>query len=201
MHRPTHICIARHGETDWNAAGILQGWIDVPINEKGRLQAVELGESLAGRGFSCIYSSPLRRARETAEMIAGRLELPVPSFHDGLKERHFGRYQGVPKEELAVTHPEVLEEIRSRNPAGHFEGGESMDHFADRVIHALGDIADLHEAEAVLVVTHGWVMDVITRHVKGLPRDTVLNMKRKNIECLWLDVADGEIREMPPPGW
>lgn len=199
MHHPSRICIARHGETDWNAAGILQGWMDVPINEKGRGQALELAESLAGKGFSCVYASPLRRARETADMIAQRLELPVPSFHDGLKERHFGHYQGIPKEELAVTHPEVLEEITSRNPAGHFEGGESMDHFADRVIHALGDIADQHEAETVLVVTHGWVMDVITRHVQGLPRSTVLNIKRKNIECLWLEVMDGEVREAASP--
>ena len=197
MHRPSRICIARHGETDWNAAGILQGWIDVPINETGRLQAVELAESLTGMGFSCIYSSPLRRARETAEMIAGRLELPMPSFHDGLKERHFGHYQGIPKEELAVTHPDVLAEITSRNPAGHFDGGESMDHFADRVLHALGDIADQHEGETVLVVTHGWVIDVITRQVKGLPRHTVLQMKRRNIECLWLAVVDAQIREAP----
>ncbi|MBL8490092.1 MAG: histidine phosphatase family protein [Rhodocyclaceae bacterium] len=200
MHRPSRICIARHGETDWNSAGILQGWMDVPINDKGRAQALELAESLVGAGFSSVYSSPLRRARETADMVAHRLELPVPSFHDGLKERHFGHFQGIPKEELAVTHPEVLEEITSRNPAGHFDGGESMDHFADRVLQALGDIADQHEAETVLVITHGWVMDVITRHVQGLPRDTVLNMKRKNIECLWLEVVDGEVREAADAG-
>jgi probable phosphoglycerate mutase len=66
-----------------------------------------------------------------------------------------------------------------------------VDHFADRVIGALHEIADEHAGERVLVITHGWVMDVVTRYIKGLPRSTVLDLKRKNGESIWLKIASG----------
>lgn len=192
IHRingPTHICVTRHGETDWNVSGILQGWLDVPINEQGRRQAHELAAGFAATGFSAVWSSPLVRARETAELVAGDLGLPPPFSHDGLKERHFGAIQGIPKAELADLNPVLLQQILKRNPATFFEEGETMDEFADRVIGAVEDIGALHAGERVLVITHGWVMDVVTRHVGGLPRSAILNLKRKNGESLWLEAT------------
>jgi len=199
MTGTTHICIARHGETDWNAAQILQGWIDVPLNMHGRRQSHELADALAHERFSRIYTSPLRRASETADIIAERLGLAVPVRHDGLKERNFGAVQGRPKAELTESHPELMKEILRRNPAAHFEGGESADHFADRVLGGLADIGAHNRGHRVLVITHGWVMDVITRHIRHLPRTEVLNMKRKNIERLWIEVSGhATIREAEP---
>lgn len=188
MNGPAHICVARHGETDWNTAGILQGWSDVPINDHGRLQAHEMAAGFAASGFSCVYSSPLQRARETAEIICRALRLRPPFCHEGLKERNFGSVQGVPKSELGVRNPALLQQILKRNPACAFEQGESMDHFADRVLAALSSIGEGHSGERVLVITHGWVMDVITRHIRKLPRSAILNMKRKNGEFVWLKV-------------
>ena len=186
-----HLCIARHGETDWNIKGVLQGWIDVPINQLGRSQAIDLALSVESAGITAIWSSPLQRARETAEIVASRLGLPAPSCHDGLKERHFGAIQGIPKAELGELNPVLLQQILKRNPATHFEDGESMDEFADRVITAITDIGELHAGERVLVITHGWVMDAITRHVTDLPRSAILNLKRRNGETLWLE-ANGQ---------
>ena len=182
------ICVARHGETDWNSVGILQGWIDVPLNDKGRRQGHELAGMLAHWHFAKVYSSPLSRAAETAEIIAHRLRLPPPTLHEGLKERNFGAVQGRPKAELALTHPGLMEEIVRRNPACIFEQGESPDDFADRVLAAMKEIAERIAARPVLIVTHGWVMDVITRHIHHLPRSTILKIKRKNIESVWIDV-------------
>lgn len=196
MNGSTFVCVARHGETDWNTAGILQGWLDVPINEQGRRQAHELAAAFCDSGFSCVYSSPLSRSLETAEIIAGSLCLAPPARHDGLKERNFGAVQGIPKAELAETNPVLLQQILRRNPACSFEQGESMDDFADRVLDAILDIAELHPGKRVLVITHGWVMDVITRHVTGLPRNAILNMKRKNGECLWLEASAQSIRSL-----
>ena len=184
----------RHGETDWNIAGILQGWLDVPLNEQGRQQAAELAASFADAGFGYVYSSPLGRARETAEIIAGLLRLPFPTCHEGLKERNFGTVQGIPKAELADLNPVLLQQILKRNPACSFEQGESMEFFADRVLAAFADIGAWHAGERVLSITHGWVMDVVTRHIDDLPRNAILNMKRKNGECLWLEVAPHSIR-------
>ncbi len=196
MDGSTTICVARHGETDWNTAGILQGWLDVPINEQGRTQAHELAAAFAESGFSCVYSSPLSRSLETAEIIAGRLRLASPLRHDGLKERNFGAVQGIPKAELAETNPVLLQQILRRNPACSFEQGESMDDFADRVLDALLHIAEHHSGKRVLAITHGWVMDVITRHINELPRNAILNMKRKNGECLWLEASPQSIRSL-----
>ena len=191
MNNVTKLCVTRHGETDWNIAQILQGWIDVPLNDTGRRQAHELAESLADSGFSRIVSSPLRRASETAEIIAEAWRLPPPALHEGLKERYFGLIQGKPKSELSISHPGLHQEIMRRNPACHFDEGEALDHFADRVLDAVLDIGHRHPAARILVITHGWVMDVITRHVMHLPRTAVLGIKRKNGESLWLEIGAG----------
>ncbi|MBM3391443.1 MAG: histidine phosphatase family protein [Betaproteobacteria bacterium] len=193
MKNPALVCIARHGETDWNIAGILQGWSDVPINDVGRRQAREFAAACAEAGFAAIWSSPLIRALETAEIIAAELGAPPPFRHDGLKERDFGAIQGVPKAELAELNPVLLQQILKRNPAAFFEEGETMDDFARRVLEAVADIGESHAGESVLVITHGWVMDVLTRHVRGLQRNAILNLKRRNGECIWLEVEDRSI--------
>lgn len=195
-HAATYICVARHGETDWNVSGILQGWLDVPLNDRGRRQAYELVAGFNGSGFSKVYSSPLIRSRETAEIIARSLRLEPPSFHDGLKERNFGAIQGIPKAELAELNPVLLQQILKRNPATFFEQGESMDEFADRVLDAIAGIAQPNSGKRILAITHGWTMDVITRHIAGLPRSAMLSMKRKNGECVWLDVRGKSIRPL-----
>lgn len=194
MSVPTYVCVTRHGETDWNIAGILQGWTDVPINDQGRRQAYELVGSFSHSKFARIYSSPLIRSRETAEIIARSLRLDPPECHEGLKERNFGIIQGVPKSELAELNPVLLQQILKRNPATDFEQGESMDEFADRVLDAVISIARPNAGKRILAVTHGWVMDVITRHIADRPRSAILNMKRRNGECLWLEVREQSIR-------
>lgn len=196
---PALLCITRHGETDWNQQGILQGWMDVMLNKLGRQQARAMAASFNGQGFVAVWSSPLLRARETAEIAAPLIRLPFPKFHKGLMERNFGVFQGVPKAELAELNPVELQLILKRNPDGHFEGGESMDEFADRVLAALVDIGAAHRGCKVLVIAHGWVMDVVTRHINGLPRKAILNMKRRNGESLWVSVDAGAIRAAPAP--
>lgn len=199
IDKPTHICVARHGETDWNTEGKLQGWLDVPINHRGREQARDMARALAPAGFTRLYSSSLSRALETAEIIAEELQLAPPACHDGLRERNFGVIQGIPKSELADLNPILCQQILSRNPACDFEQGESMDEFADRVLAAIMDIGAWHGGERVLVITHGWVMDVITRHLGGLPRTAILHMKRKNGESVWLEASRDAIRPPPHP--
>ena len=191
------LCVARHGETDWNKRGILQGWLDVPINEVGRRQASDMAAAFHGAGFSAVWSSPLVRARETAEIIAAAFKLPPPSCHEGLKERHFGAMQGVPKSELAEMNPALMEQILRRNPAAQFGGGESVDEFADRTIRACTEIGTRHDGGRVLVITHGWVLDVLSRHISGLPRSAVLHVKPKNGECVWVGVAQGALHGRP----
>lgn len=193
MTRTAQVCVVRHGETDWNISGILQGWFDVPLNDKGRGQAHELATTFAHSAFAHVYSSPLGRALETAEIVTSDLQLPPPIAHEGLKERNFGAIQGIPKTELADSNPVLLQQILKRNPACFFEQGESMDTFASRVLEAIVSIAARHPGQRILVITHGWVMDVITRHIRKLPHSAILNVKRKNGEFIWLEVAGESI--------
>lgn len=131
------------------------------------------------------------RAHETAQIIAAALGLPSPSCHAGLKERHFGAVQGVPKNALVKQNPALLAQILRRNPAADFVGGESMDAFADRLLGAFADIGARHCDERVLVITHGWAMDVVKRHTSGLARSALLEAKPKNGESLWTQVRLG----------
>lgn len=199
MVSSAEICVVRHGETDWNVQGILQGSIDVPLNDHGRAQARELAAHFAAYAFTCIHTSPLSRALETAEIIARQLQLPAPTTHPGLCERNFGVVQGIPKTELAELNPLLCQQVVQRNPLAQFENGEPLDDFADRILASLEDIAATHPGERILLITHGWVMDVITRHVHGVPRTTTLAMKRKNGEALWLAATADSIKEIPAP--
>jgi probable phosphoglycerate mutase len=196
---PAELCVVRHGETDWNAQGILQGSIDVPLNDTGRSQARELAAALEGSGIRAVHASTLARSRETALIIARSLRLPDPELHAGLGERHFGAIEGSAKSALARSRPELLRQIQERDPAGDFAGGETMDAFAARVQAAVHAIAARHRAQRVLVVTHGWAIDAIVRAADGLAADAILPNKPANCECLWLVADRGALRRRPAP--
>ena len=126
---------------------------------------------------------------KTAEIVATALNLPAPSRREGLKEKNFGTVQGIPKDELAELNPALLEQILRRNPEAEFAGSESTEDFGDRVVAAFEAMGARHAGQRVLVIIHGWVMDVMTRHVQGLPRHAVLHLKRKNGECIGIQVS------------
>jgi len=134
----TTILLARHGETDWNLERRYQGHADRPLNDTGRRQADELSETLRGEPIVAVYASDLRRASETAEIVARSLELPL-RLDVRLREIDVGSWQG-----------RVHEEID-----GALWDGETQDAHRGRVVEAVLDIARAHENECVLVVTHG----------------------------------------------
>jgi broad specificity phosphatase PhoE len=94
--RPVPFWFLRHGETDWNAQGLSQGHTDIPLNAVGRAQAERAARTLRGSGIATIVSSPLGRARVTAETVAEALDLPVAAFDDDLREVNFGEQEGEP---------------------------------------------------------------------------------------------------------
>jgi probable phosphoglycerate mutase len=185
--RTTKICVARHGETDWNNEGILQGWIDVPINDNGRAQALELAGILAGAGLTrVLYCAGPRRPGSSPQ----RGGWGAGGLHDRLSATS-ARWR--PAEER-TTHPQLARH-RPAQPRGPVRPRQTLDHFASRVLGALADIGRDNPGARVLADTHGWVMDVITRHALHLPQTAILDIKRKNIECVWLTVTRGVIAE------
>lgn len=101
----TAICLIRHGETDWNALGKLQGRTDIPLNETGKKQAKETGAFLTGSDWDVIITSPLRRAKETAEIINQYLGLEIIEMEDFI-ERNYGDAEGMPFEERTRLYPD-----------------------------------------------------------------------------------------------
>src|SRR6185437_15592133 len=120
----TTLLIARHGETDWNREGRWQGWADPPLNDTGRAQAKQLAGELRDTPFDAVYSSDLRRAFETAEILAAPHDIPVVA-DPGLREIDVGSWSGLTRAE-----------IDARFPDGERPGGETRDEHLARVLQA-----------------------------------------------------------------
>ena len=115
MMETLSLCLARHGETDWNAEGRIQGQLDIPLNAQGHRQAAALAAALAGQDFQALYSSDLMRARLTALPLAQAHRLPLQPLPEW-RERHHGRMQGQTYEEMAHDWPEGHRHLRARDP-------------------------------------------------------------------------------------
>jgi broad specificity phosphatase PhoE len=148
----TTILLARHGETDWNREGRFQGNADPPLNRTGRDQAVELSVALMAEDLAAVYSSPLRRALETAEILAASRELE-PVIVAALQEVDVGSWSGLTRTEVEQRFPEQY--ARWLDYGQGWEDGETYDEMGTRVVAALLELAAAHDGERVLAVTHG----------------------------------------------
>lgn len=158
----TRILAVRHGETAWNRATRIQGHTDIDLNELGRWQAARLALALRDEPIAAVYSSDLRRARDTAEAVAGSRGLPVHA-HIGLRERGFGRFEGQTWDELALRYPTETLAWRKRMPDFAPPGGESLLQLRERVEGTAAELAARHPGEQILLVAHGGVLDVLYR--------------------------------------
>lgn len=174
----TRILLARHGETDWNRVGRWQGHADPPLNETGRLQAVELAETLAGDGVVAVYSSDLSRASETARAIGERLGVEVVE-DPALREIDVGSWSGLTREEVQTRFPEGFARWLD-GEIGH--DGETREALTARVVRAIERIAGLHHGGTVVVVTHGGAIRALRRHLHGDPGEPVANCATVAIE-------------------
>ena len=163
----TRVILIRHAETPWNRERRMQGHIDTPLSEAGRAQAAALARRLSDTPFSALYSSDLSRAHETARAIAASSGREIVA-DTRLRERSFGIFEGLTYAEMAERHPEDFARFDSRDPDYVMPGGESARSFWERCLACLGEIAERHAGDEVVVVTHGLVLDVIYRKAHGL---------------------------------
>ncbi|MEQ1580753.1 MAG: histidine phosphatase family protein [Steroidobacteraceae bacterium] len=160
------IFLIRHGETDWNAAGRLQGREDVPLNSKGEAQAHRLAEALHGLGIERIVTSYLSRARRTAEIVAGKLAISDLGVVEGLHERDYGDISGLTPEERAARFP----------PGTVPANQETAAAMKERVMAALHDIATLHAERKIAVVSHGGVINTLLANITDGQHGTGKNL-------------------------
>ena len=161
----TTIVLARHGETGWNRDGRFQGQADPPLNDRGRAQAAELADRLNGQRFAALYSSPLRRARETAEILALRLGLSAAHIED-LQEIDVGSWSGSTRDEIASRFPAAYQ--RWLEFAAGWDDGETYDDLTRRVLAAVLGLARRHPGERILVVTHGGPIRALLAAAEGV---------------------------------
>ena len=166
----------RHAESDWNVENRFQGLTDRPLTDLGRKQAERLADELAAARLAAVYTSPLRRARMTAEILAGRHGLE-PTVAADLREIDVGGWAGLTRAE-----------VESRDPAGFrrwidgmegWEGGESYPQMAARVVRAVLAIAEAHPGDPlVLVVTHGGPIRALHAAAAGVDVHTYRRLHR-----------------------
>jgi probable phosphoglycerate mutase len=150
----TSIILIRHGETDWNAEGRIQGHLPVPLNARGMAQAEALGDHLQTVPFDAVYSSDLLRTRQTAEAIVNRSGHEI-RMDARLREWDLGMLSGLLRTQAERDHPRTAQIYRDYLVDEPIPGGESIRGRFERVTAAVSDIAAQHPGESVLVVSHG----------------------------------------------
>lgn len=158
------IHLARHGRTAYNHEGRFQGLGPVPLDDQGRRDAAALAELAAGVGFATLWASPLARARETAEVVAARIGLPI---HEDarLAETDCGDWTDRLFADVQAEDPQRFQGFVDGDPDFAFPGGESFAEQGDRVMAALADAA--HESQPALVVCHGMVIRLALARRRG----------------------------------
>jgi len=170
--------LVRHGETDWNAAGRIQGHEDIDLNETGLKQAASLVPRLLAEPLEQVFCSDLQRTRQTLAPLLKSRPLPV-TFDTDLRERHFGRLQGLTRADIEREHPLEHAQMQRRDLSAGF-GGESLEQFYVRCVRALNAVIDRSDGRPALVVCHGGVLDCVYRHVTGQPLNTARTVGLRN---------------------
>ena len=164
--------VARHGKTVWNEQNRVCGRTDVELTEKGIDQAKMLAQEAKQQKLDIIISSPLKRARETAEIVAGECQIPVV-IEDRLIEQDYGIYEGVDRKDEAFL-------SNKRNFAYKYPGGESMMQVACRVYGLLDEIKEQYAGKTVLLVCHGGVCRIINTYFCDMTNDEFFNYNLAN---------------------
>ena len=160
--------LVRHGETESNRLNLVLGRDDVPLNERGLWQAERLGRALARESLAAVYSSPLRRALDTARAIAAPHDVTV-QIEEQLIEMDIGEADGLTLAEVGSRYPGLLEAWASEEgPTRAMPGGERLVDVQERAWPAVQDLAARHSDEAVVAVTHNFVILSVLIRVLGM---------------------------------
>ena len=189
---PTRLFLIRHGQSTWNSEHRIQGQLDPPLSDEGRRQAELIGGRLLGRSFVGFYSSDLKRALETAEVI-GAIIRQRPRSHAGLREIFLGEWEGLNTQEIAERFPEAWARWVEEPDWDVVPGGEGAALFEARVAGTLDEIFRLYTHGDVLVVTHGGVIQIALHRLMGRPSRGLFPFKIQNASITLIEKRDGRM--------
>ena len=167
----TRMTLVRHGETEWNVTMQLQGHKDSSLTVLGKKQVEGTAELIKDRNFDNLFTSDLRRAAKTAEIINKYHNLEIKE-DKGLRERNFGIMESLTRNQLKHRFPETYEGYMNRVPDYQIPNGESLNTFYIRVVETMNKIAAENEGKNNLIITHGGVLDCVIRYIFSLPLDS-----------------------------
>ena len=162
------LLIVRHGETEWNAEGRIQGHTDIGLSENGAQQARSLGQRLADRQIAVAYSSDLKRTSETARLALGHRNV-VLNETPRLREYHKGIFEGMTLTEIQTQFPDEYPKYLEKDLSYAPEGGETTRDVSTRMASIFQEIKAKHLDETVLVVSHGGALRAAMVSLLGMP--------------------------------
>ncbi|HEU65536.1 MAG TPA: histidine phosphatase family protein [Chloroflexi bacterium] len=183
------LILARHGETAWNAEKIYRGRTDVNLDEVGIKQAELLGKYLSNWKLEAIYSSPLRRALDTANIIARYQKVSV-HIAEGLIDFDYGEWQALPEQEVKRLYPTLHNDWRNNPHKVIMPGGESLEDVRRRAIEAVNDVLAKYQG-SVLLVSHRVVNKVLICSLLGLDNSYFWNIKQDVCGITIFNYVDG----------
>jgi probable phosphoglycerate mutase len=149
----TNFLLIRHAESTWNAGGRWQGHGDPPLSARGRIQAAELAERLAGEGIELLIASDLVRCAETASILGGRWGL-VPRRDPRLREIDIGTWTGLTRQQIQAREADLLARFEAEDLEARPGGGETRLEIRARVRGAAAELARAHPGRSLALVTH-----------------------------------------------
>ncbi len=162
------VYVVRHGETEWNAQGRIQGHTNVPLSEQGRQQARLIAQRLREVAFDAAFASDLSRTRETAETILAGRDVPLSATAQ-LREYHKGVFEGLTVHEYARQYPEQYRASLVNDLDFAPTGGESIRQTQARIGTFVDEVLERHMEDTVLVVGHGGSLRSLLVKLLDLP--------------------------------
>ena len=159
-----NLYVVRHGQTPWNVEKKMQGSADIPLNEKGIEQAYETKNNLKGKKIDFIISSPLIRAKQTADIINEERNLPI-IYDERLTERYYGEFEGVSKQTFDYNSFWAYEKNMK------YEKAENIQDFFNRINEFVEDLKSNYNDESILIVCHAGVMKALECILNGMMPD------------------------------
>jgi broad specificity phosphatase PhoE len=188
----TKVLLVRHGATDWNIYKRAQGQADIPLDETGKLQALETAEQLSSLDIDAVYSSDLSRARDTAAAIANHQGLEVIT-DERFREIDQGEWTGLPVAEIARRWPDLWGAARHYNAR---PGGESPHQVRERALAALRDAVEAHPDGTIVVVSHGGTIRWLSAEAMGYDDHASAGLRgvgNGGVVSLKADIENGEL--------
>lgn len=184
--------LVRHGETDWNRSGQIMGERPVPLNRHGVAQAQRLAEALKGRTVEALYSSPVARALQTADILSAALHVPV-TVEGGLTEVGVGQWEGLYWKDL--TDEIMRRNFYARPQEARPPGGETLQEVQRRAVAAVERAVAGVEGGSLLLVSHADVLRAILAHYLRIDLPTTRQMRIDHASLSALEV-DGAVIDL-----